>query len=92
LLGIAAALAATEVASDAATLLGAADAAAQATAVEFEPLEAELHARLTRELGEELGARRFASVHEGGGALSLDDAVEHALRASQPTVSRSPGG
>jgi predicted ATPase/DNA-binding SARP family transcriptional activator len=92
LFGIAAALAATDEAADAAMLLGAADAAAQSTAVEFEPLESEVHSRVTEQLRAALGGERFAQVHEGGKALTLDDAVEHGLRASQAPISRSPGG
>ena len=79
LVGIAAALSATDGAPDAAMLLGAADAAARATAVELEPLELEVHAQVTEQLEEALGAERFAQVHASGQALSLDDAVEHAL-------------
>ena len=47
LVGIAAGLSATDGAPDAAMLLGAADSAARATAVELEPLEVEVHAQVT---------------------------------------------
>jgi tetratricopeptide (TPR) repeat protein len=83
LVGIAAALSATGGAADAAMLLGAADGAVRATAVELEPLELEVHARVTEELGAQLGAGRFGEIHASGQALSLDDAVEHALRVAE---------
>ena len=82
LVGIAAVLSATDGAPDAAVLLGAAHAAARASAVELEPLELEVHARVTEALGEALGADRFAEAHASGQTLSLDDAVERGLRLS----------
>ncbi len=84
LLGIAAVLAATGSATDAALLLGAADAAARASAVELEPLELEVHRRLTATLTEALGAERFAAVHATGRALGHDEAVERGLALSAP--------
>jgi tetratricopeptide (TPR) repeat protein len=81
-LGIAAALSAGDGGPDAATLLGAAHAAARATAVELEPLELEVDAKATRALIEALGARQLAEADAAGRALSLGDAVEHALRAA----------
>ena len=84
LLGIAAVLAATGSATDAALLLGATDAAARASAVELEPLELEVHRRLTATLAEALGAERFADVHATGRALGQDEAVERGLALSAP--------
>jgi hypothetical protein len=81
LVGIAAALSATDGGPDAAMLLGAAHAAARATAVELEPLEFEVYTQVTDELTEALGAERFAQVHSTGLTMSLDDAVERALSA-----------
>jgi predicted ATPase len=78
LVGIAAALSESDAAAEAALLLGAADAAALATAVELEPLEARIHSQLTETLGAALGADQFHRTHESGQTLSLDDAVEHA--------------
>jgi predicted ATPase/DNA-binding SARP family transcriptional activator len=78
LVGIAAALPATDAA---ARLLGAAHAAARATGVELEPLEAEVQAQVTQTLRQALGSERFAQAHASGEALSLHDAVEYALRA-----------
>jgi tetratricopeptide (TPR) repeat protein len=80
--GIAAALAGTDDAPEAAQLLGAADTAARAMAVELEPLELELHARVTAALQETLGRGGFADAHAAGQMLSLDDAVERALSAA----------
>jgi predicted ATPase/DNA-binding SARP family transcriptional activator len=73
LVGIAAALPASD---EAATLLGAADAAARASAVELEPLELEVHARVTRTFDE-----HFAAAYAAGHRLRLEDAVERGLRA-----------
>ena len=76
LVGVAAALPATD---DAAVLLGAAQAAARATAVELEPLELEVYTQVTEQLTDALGAERFAQVHATGEELGLGDAVEDAL-------------
>jgi hypothetical protein len=77
--GIAAAIA--DDAPEAARLLGAADAAARSLAVELEPLELELLARVTAQLQATLGRGPFADAHAAGQMLSLDDAVERALSA-----------
>jgi predicted ATPase/DNA-binding SARP family transcriptional activator len=78
LVGIAAALSAIDGAPDAATLLGAAQSAARATAVELEPLEVAVEAQATEMLEAALGAEPLARALAGGAALSLDDAVERA--------------
>ena len=83
LVGIAAALSAIDGAPDAAALLGAAQSAARATAVELEPLEVAVEAQATEALKAALGAEPLARALAGGQALSLDDAVERALRATQ---------
>jgi tetratricopeptide (TPR) repeat protein len=67
----------------AATLLGAADAAAQAVDVELEPLELELHGRLTRALRD-----AYADAYAAGRRLGLDEAVARGLRLTRP---RKPG-
>jgi hypothetical protein len=82
LVGVAAAL---PVGVEAATLLGAAHAGAEVLTVELEPLEAEIHARVTAALKDELGAEQFAQAHAAGEALGLDEAVESALRAGVST-------
>jgi predicted ATPase/DNA-binding SARP family transcriptional activator len=82
--GIAAAIA--DDAPEAARLLGAADTAARALAVELEPLELELHARVTAGLQATLGDAGFADAHAAGQLLSLDDAVERALSAHVSTL------
>ena len=58
------------------------------TAVELEPLEVEVEAKATETLRGVLGAEQLAETHAAGRALSLEEAVEHALRAagSQETV------
>jgi tetratricopeptide (TPR) repeat protein len=81
LVGFAAALSTLDAPADAATLLGAAENAARATAVELEPLEAEVEARVARTLEDTFGGARLAEARAAGMALSLDEAVEHALRA-----------
>jgi predicted ATPase/DNA-binding SARP family transcriptional activator len=83
MVGIAAVLAAIGSATDAALLLGAADAAAGESAVELEPLELEVHRRLTKTLTEALGAERFAEAHASGRALGHDEAVERGLALSE---------
>jgi predicted ATPase/DNA-binding SARP family transcriptional activator len=83
LVGIAAALSATEATPNAAMLLGAAHAAARTTSVELEPLEFEIYAQVTERLAAGLGADRFAEVHAAGQTLSLDDAVERGLHAAE---------
>jgi hypothetical protein len=83
LVGIAAALSELDTAPDAARLLAAAQAAAGATAVELEPLEVEVEvvARTTAALEATLTDEQLARARADGAALSLDDAVEHALSA-----------
>ena len=71
-------------ARDAALLLGAATQPARASAVELEPLELEVHDRVTEPLREALGAERFAVAHAAGAAPGHDDAVERALALSAP--------
>jgi len=82
LVGVAAALSATDGAPEAALLLGAAQVAARATAVELEPLELELQTRVTAMLREALGIEQFAAAHASGQELRLQDAVERGLRAA----------
>jgi len=82
LVGVAAALPAGV---EAATLLGAAHAGAQILTVELEPLEAEIHARVTATLKDALGTAEFAQAHAAGEALGLDEAVESALSAGVST-------
>jgi predicted ATPase/DNA-binding SARP family transcriptional activator len=83
LVGIAAALSHGAGAPDAAVLLGAAHAAARATAVELEPLEVEVEANARKALTAALGAEQLAQAHAAGQALGLDEAVEHALHAAR---------
>jgi len=82
LVGIAAALSETGEAAEAAVLLGAADIAARATAVELEPLEARIHAQVRETLQGALGAERFGHAYASGQALSLDEAVERGLQGA----------
>jgi predicted ATPase/DNA-binding SARP family transcriptional activator len=82
LVGIAAALSALDAAPDAALLVGAAEAAGQATAVELEPLEVEVHASTVEALRCALGAEELSRAGAAGRALTLDQAVERALSAA----------
>jgi tetratricopeptide (TPR) repeat protein len=82
LVGIAAALSASDDAPDAATLLGAAQSAARATAVELEPLEVAIEAQATETLKAALGPEPLARALAAGQALGLDEAVERALQAT----------
>jgi predicted ATPase/DNA-binding SARP family transcriptional activator len=79
LFGIAAALAGTEHGEAAATLLGSAEAAADATGVTFEPLERRLQSRTTRVLTEALGNEVFAAAYTAGRQLTRYDAAAYAL-------------
>ena len=90
LVGSAAALSATDGAPEAAMLLGAADAGARATAVELEPLELEVQREATEVLREALGVEQFAQAYASGGALDLQDAVGHALRAAESREAVTP--
>jgi predicted ATPase/DNA-binding SARP family transcriptional activator len=83
-LGLAAVLATTGSTPDAAVLLGAADAAGRASAVELEPLELEVHGQVTEQLREALGAEGFAQAHATGETLSLDEAVERGVALTAP--------
>jgi predicted ATPase len=83
LAGIAAALSETDEAGDAALLLGAADTAAKATAIELEPLEAEIHTQVLERLRAGLGDEEFAQAYASGQALGLENAVEHGRRAAE---------
>src|SRR4051812_18385311 len=82
LFGLAVVLSDTGSAPDAAALLGAADAAASASAVELEPLELQVHTEVTERLTEALGATGFAAAHTTGATLGLDAAVERGLALS----------
>jgi tetratricopeptide (TPR) repeat protein len=83
-LGLAAVLATTGSTVDAAVLLGAADAAGRATAVELEPLELDVHGQVTAQLLDALGAEGFAQAHATGEALGPDEAVGRGLALTAP--------
>lgn len=91
LVGIAAGLAEVGETRDAAVLLDAAHAAAGATAIELEPLEAEVESRAQETLRRAFGAEQSDGAHARGLAFSLDEAVEHALRVAAARVSAIPG-
>jgi tetratricopeptide (TPR) repeat protein len=92
IVGLAAVLATADSTPDAAVLLGAADAAARASAVELEPLEVEVHARVTEQLRDALGAAGFAQAHATGETLSLDDAVERGVTLTASFSPPRPAG
>ena len=81
--GIAAALSEIDAARDAARLLGAAQAATEATGVELEPLEMEVQIRAAETLRTALGAQQLERARESGQALGLDEAVELALHTAE---------
>ena len=83
LVGIAAALSEIGEAPDAARLLGAAQAATEATGVELEPLEMEVQVRAAETLRTVLGAEQLERARESGQGLGLDEAVEVALHAAE---------
>ena len=78
--GAAAALAGLGLDGQAASVLGAARAAADGTGVELAPLEAEIHERTTAALRDALGEEGFAEAFAVGRRLPLEDAVAYALR------------
>jgi hypothetical protein len=81
--GIAATLSATGAAEEAATLLGAGEAAAEAAGVVLEPLERRIHDQMSNALRDALGDA-FATIHAAGRLLTLADAVALALGETQP--------
>jgi predicted ATPase/DNA-binding SARP family transcriptional activator len=68
------------------TLLGAAEAAADANGLRLEPLERELHDRTVESLQIALGEDAFAAVHAAGRGLELHQAVELALATGAETA------
>jgi len=78
--GTAAALAALGLDRQAASVLGAAQAAADGTGVELAPLEAEIHERTAAALRDALGEDGFADALAAGRQLPLEDAVGYALQ------------
>jgi predicted ATPase/DNA-binding SARP family transcriptional activator len=82
--GMAATLAANGRAEPAATLLGAADAAARAAGVVIEPQEHRIHDEATIALKAALGEEAFAELHVAGRQLDLRDAAALALGEPQP--------
>jgi tetratricopeptide (TPR) repeat protein len=72
------------------TLLGAAEAAAEANSFRLEPLERELHERTVESLQIALGEDTFGAVHAAGRGLELHQAVELALAPEVETASARP--
>ena len=84
--GVAAALAATGAPERAATLLGAADAAATAASLVLEPLELRVHDETSAALADALGDDTFAALYAAGGKVGLRDAAADALGEQRPQV------
>jgi tetratricopeptide (TPR) repeat protein len=84
--GVAAALAATGEAETPATLLGAADAAAEKSSFVLEPIEREIHDRTSKELQDALGEDAFGRIHAAGAQLTPAEAAALALGEHQPRV------
>ncbi|HET9244114.1 MAG TPA: BTAD domain-containing putative transcriptional regulator [Gaiella sp.] len=72
------------------TLLGAAEAAAEANGLRLEPLERELHERTVESVRVGLGADTFGAVHAAGRGLELHQAVELALGTEVETAPARP--
>jgi tetratricopeptide (TPR) repeat protein len=89
--GMAAALAAGGLRERAATILGAARAAADRTGVELEPFEASIREQTQDALRDALGEAELAELAAAGGRLALEDAVAYALREA-PAVLGVPHG
>jgi tetratricopeptide (TPR) repeat protein len=81
-----AAVLATDQPQTAATLLGAAEAAAEANGLRLEPLERELHERTVESAQVALGAELFGAVHAAGRGRELHQAVELALATRAETA------
>ena len=84
--GVAAVLSATGEAERAATLLGAADAAAEARGLMLEPFESRIHEQTTRALEDALGEEAFAAIHAAGTQIALSDAAADALGQPEQRV------
>jgi predicted ATPase len=82
--GVAAALAASSQEERAATLLGAAHAAAEIAGVVLEPLERRVHDETTRALKDALGEDAFVELHGAGRHVELAAACASALSESEP--------
>jgi len=80
--GLAAVLAATGDAAQAATIAGAVDSAVADTSVSLEPFERELHARTLATVTNELDEDAFAVAYGTGLQLSREEAVAYALGAA----------
>jgi tetratricopeptide (TPR) repeat protein len=77
--GMAAVLAATGDAEQAATLLGVAEAAAEETGVSLEPFEQQIHEQTVEALKRALSEEGYAVAQAGGRQLPTDEAVAWAL-------------
>jgi predicted ATPase len=84
--GVAAALAATGAAETAATLLGAAEAAADQASFVLDPIERRIHDRTSRALQDVLDEDAFERIHTAGRQLTPADAAALALGEHQPRV------
>lgn len=82
--GVAAALTTTGAARSAATLLGAADAAARTAGVVLEPLERRIHGQTVTALEDALGDEVLIELQAAGRQLELRDAAALALGEPQP--------
>jgi predicted ATPase/DNA-binding SARP family transcriptional activator len=90
--GLAAALAALGDAEEAATILGAVDAAEEETGATLEPYERALHDRTVATLRARLDPKAFAGAYEAGRVLPRDEAVAYALARvdSRPDAHPAP--
>lgn len=87
--GIGAALTAAGRHEQAATILGAAEAAAERSGFELEVLEAEIRDRTTGRLREAIGEEKLTELVTAGRRVPLDEAITYALRESE-AARRSP--
>jgi predicted ATPase/DNA-binding SARP family transcriptional activator len=94
LVGVAAVLAATGDAEEAATIAGAAQAAREATGVSVEPFERRIFEQAMETARQSLAEDAFAAARALGSALSLDDASARALAArdGEPCRRATPSG
>jgi predicted ATPase/DNA-binding SARP family transcriptional activator len=84
--GVAAVLCATGEAERATTLLGAADAAAEARGLVLEPFESRIYDQTKQALEDALGEEAFAAIHAAGTQIALGDAAAYALGQPEQRV------
>ena len=84
--GMAAVLAATGKAEEAAAIAAAVEAAAEATGVFVEPFEQQIHEQTVETARQTLSEEGFAAAWEAGRRLTIDEAAAQALAVDKPAM------